>query len=411
MTRPVNRPRGALRHYAGLVSARGGTALRVANERDAGLRLRRMGQAAADRVTQRRRPSRPRMRALTAAPGGRLHWTSTPAPVLPGPAGAIVRPLAVATCDLDPLVALGASPFPLPMHLGHECVAEVIETGGQVTSVTAGQRVVVPFQVSCGHCAACRAGHTGNCRSVPPVSMYGFGVTGGHWGGAYSDRLAVPYADAMLVPLPPGVEPATAASVADNVCDAYRHVGPYLPALLEADPAAGILVVGGVTRRTMISGSVPLYIGLIARALGARSVVLAERRPAVRDQAARLGFEVVLPRELRRRPLAPLVADLSAHPDGHRLALASTAPDGICSSSGTLHRTMRAPGLVMYARNVTFTMSRAHARTLIPPVLDLIATGRLHPELVTSTLDSLDDAPTVLREHFLSGGTKAILTA
>ena len=33
---------------------------------------------------------------------------------------------------------------------------------------------------------------------MPPVAMYGFGVTGGHWGGAYSDLLAVPYADAML---------------------------------------------------------------------------------------------------------------------------------------------------------------------------------------------------------------------
>jgi threonine dehydrogenase-like Zn-dependent dehydrogenase len=72
---------------------------------------------------------------------------------------------------------------------------------------------------------------------------------------------------------------------------------------------------------------------------------------------------------------------------------------------------MRVPGLVMYARNVTFTMSRAHARTLIPPVLDLISAGRLQPELVTTTLDSLDNALSVLREHFLSAGTKAILTA
>jgi alcohol dehydrogenase len=411
MTRPVNRPRGALRHYAGLASVRGATAVRVATERDAGLRLSRLGQAAADRVAQRRHPSRPRMRALTAAPGGRLHWASAPPPVLPGPAGAIVRPLAVATCDLDPLVALGASPFPLPLHLGHECVAEVIETGEQVTAVTAGQRVIVPFQINCGQCPACQAGHTGNCRSVPPVSMYGFGVTGGHWGGAYCDRLAVPYADAMLVPLPAGVEPATVASVADNVCDAYRHVGPYLPALLEADPSAQVLVVGGVARRTMLSGSVPLYTALIARALGARSVVLADRRPAVRSQAEGLGFEVVTPGELRRRPPAPLVADISAHPAGHQLALACTAPDGICSSSGTLHRTVRIPGLVMYARNVTFTMSRAHARTLIPAVLDLVTTGALHPELVTTTLDALDNAPAVLRDHFLSGGTKAILTA
>jgi alcohol dehydrogenase len=38
--------------------------------------------------------------------------------------------------------------------------------------------VVVPFQISCGACARCRAGLTGNCESVPVRSMYGFGALG-----------------------------------------------------------------------------------------------------------------------------------------------------------------------------------------------------------------------------------------
>ena len=41
------------------------------------------------------------------------------------------------------------------------------------------------------------------------------------------EQLAVPYADAMLVALPDGIEPVAAASVADNVCDAHRHVAPH----------------------------------------------------------------------------------------------------------------------------------------------------------------------------------------
>jgi alcohol dehydrogenase len=65
----------------------------------------------------------------------------------------------------------------------------------------------------------------------------------------------------------------------------------------------------------------------------------------------------------------------------------------------------------MYARNVTLHIGRAHARALIPDVLALMAGGRLHPETVTSTLGSLDDAPQVLAEHFRGGGIKAILTA
>src|SRR6266702_185126 len=126
------------------------------------------------------------------------------APPPPGPYGALVRPIAAATCDLDRPLALGATMFPLPLHLGHECVAEVLAVGDQVTGVQTGQRVVVPFQISCGACGPCAAGLTGSCSAVPPISMYGFGLGGGHWGGAFSDQLAVPYADAMLVPLPAG---------------------------------------------------------------------------------------------------------------------------------------------------------------------------------------------------------------
>ena len=132
------------------------------------------------------------MRALVAAPGGRLTWRAVPAPPPPGPLGAIVRPVAVATCDLDRALALGATPFALPLHFGHECVAEVLRVGERVTRVAPGDRVVVPFQISCAACAPCAAGHTSNCASVPPISMYGFGVGGGHWGGACSDELAVP---------------------------------------------------------------------------------------------------------------------------------------------------------------------------------------------------------------------------
>ena len=167
-------------------------------------------------------------------PGGRVDWREAPTPRSPGPDGAIVHPLAVATCDLDRMLALGRTPFPLPLHFGHECVAEVLSVGERVKTVRPGERVVVPFQISCGNGAPCRAGHTGNCASVPPVSMYGFGVGGGHWGGVISDQLAVPYADAMLVRLPEGVDPAAVASVADNVCDGYRHVGPYADLLHQA---------------------------------------------------------------------------------------------------------------------------------------------------------------------------------
>lgn len=404
------RPRGWARHYGGLLAPGSAAAARVAGERAAGLRVRRLTEAAVDGVRQRARPTRPRMRALVAGPGGRLGWSDVAAPASPGPDAAVVRPIAVSTCDLDPLVALGASPFPLPLRIGHECVAEVVAVGERVLGVRPGQRVVVPFQISCGTCVPCRSGRTSNCTSVPPISMYGFGVAGGHWGGAYADRLAVPYADAMLVPLPDGVDPVAAASVADTVCDGYRHVAPHLPQVLAADPDAHVIVVASVSPRTLFSPSSPLYAGLVAKALGARRVVLADSRPHVRDHAERLGLAAVAPRALRHVPPAPLVADVSGSAAGLRAALGSTAPDGICNSAGSLHRTVRIPTLRMFGRNVTLRISRAHVRTLIPGVLDLMADGRLHPETVTTTVAPLDDAPAVLREHYRGGGTKTVLT-
>lgn len=60
---------------------------------------------------------------------GRLEWRDIPAPETPGPDAAVVAPVAVATCDLDRSLALGATPFPLGFTIGHECVAEVLCVG------------------------------------------------------------------------------------------------------------------------------------------------------------------------------------------------------------------------------------------------------------------------------------------
>ncbi len=390
-----------------MLSPGGAEIARLSFERGVGTRLRRLTETAGDRAVRAR--GRPRMRALAAAPGARLHWRDVPAPAPPGPLGAVVHPLAASTCDMDCPVVLGATQILLPLHLGHECVAEVLTVGEQVRTVRPGDRVIVPFQINCGVCGPCRAGNTGNCATVAPLSMYGFGFGTGHWGGTFSDEVAVPYADGMLVALPDGIDPAAAASVADNVCDAYRHIGPHLPGLLERDPDAEVLVMSASNPRTLFTPSCPLFTGMIALALGARRVYFADGRPHVREHAERLGMHTLHPREVRGREF-PLVADVSV--DGLGRALAATAPDGICSSSGGLHRNVRIPLLRMFVRNATLHVGRTHVRALIPSVLELMSAGRLRPELLTSTVSSLDDAPAILREHFLGGtSVKTVLTA
>jgi alcohol dehydrogenase len=405
-----HRPHGWVRHYSSFLSPSALSAVGVLCERDRQQRLRRLTTATLARARDRRGSAQPRMRALQVSPGTRLSWKSTPAPRAPGPNAAVVHPIAIATCDIDCPLALGVSGFALPLHLGHECVAEVVRVGERVNTVKPGDLTIVPFEINCGGCAACLAGHTGNCLAVPPISMYGMGLATGHWGGAYSDELAVPYADAMLVPLPAGIEPATAASLADTVCDAFRHIAPHAPALLERDPEAEILIVGALNERAPDngSGSVGLYAGLIARAYGARNVRLVDAREHLRVHAQLLGLDAIGPRELRGRPPAPLVVDLTVNRLG--VALAHTAPDGVCSSSGTFHRSLRIPAVKMFLRNATLHIGHTHARALIPQVLELMLDGRFQPQTVTTTLASLEDAPAVLREHFLGGGIKTVLT-
>jgi alcohol dehydrogenase len=403
------RPRGWLRHYAGFLTPDTAAATPVLLERDRVQRLRRLGTTVGDRAGQRVRRTRPRMRTLQVAPGARLRWRDVPAPAPPGPDGAVVHPIACSTCDVDCGIALGAGPFPLPLHLGHECVAEVLAVGERVRTVKPGDRVIVPFQINCGACPDCRAGRTGSCTGVPPASMYGMSLVGGLWGGAFADELPVPFADAMLVALPEGIDPVAAASVADNVCDAYRHIAPYLPALLEENSEAEVLILAALHRHTPFGSSTPLYAGLIARAFGARNVSLVDARPAVRAHAERLGLNALTPRELRRRAPAPLVVDATVSDLG--VALSHTAADGICSSLGGFHRSASVPLVRMYVRNATLHIGRTHTRHLIPKVLELMLDDRLHPERVITSVGALDDAPRVLREQFLGGGVKTVLTA
>src|SRR3954452_11435946 len=152
------------------------------------------------------------MRALTYTGAEALEWREVADARIEGDAEAVVRPVAVATCDLDDLIVRGGAPFPAPFVLGHECVAEVIDVGDAVERMRPGDRVVVPLQLSCGTCGACAAGRTGNCESFAIATTYGFGFgpEATRFGGFLSDVVRVPFADAMLVTVPDDLAPEVA---------------------------------------------------------------------------------------------------------------------------------------------------------------------------------------------------------
>jgi threonine dehydrogenase-like Zn-dependent dehydrogenase len=316
---------------------------------------------------------------------GRAQWTDVPEPTLTGDVDALVRPIAVATCDLDTWINAGRFPLPLPYALGHEFVAVVLAVGTEVSTVAPGDVVAVPFQINCGGCTWCRRGLTESCGTVRRGAAYGLGAIGGEeWGGALTDVVRVPFADAMLLPLPSGVSPEAVASL-DNLPDGWRTVGPYLPDL--DDKRA--LIVGGA--------SIGLYAVAVARALDA-DVVYVDDDPRRASIAAGLGASVVGSR-VEKLGRFPVTVNTSASQRRLHLALTSTEPGGVCTDTGIYVEDVALPLWRMYTVGVRFVTARVSARTVLPAVLDLVASGRLDPSIATAMTASFADAPKAWSDH------------
>ena len=272
----------------------------------------------------------------------------------------------------------GDAPLTGPFPFGHEFVADVVAVGDDVCGVTPGDRVIVPFQISCGQCDRCRRGQTGSCRTAGPGASYGLGALGGlEWGGALADLVRVPYADAMLVPLPAGISARSVASMSDNIPDGWRTVGPQLA----ADPGAEVLVVGGDAG----PNSIGLYAAGLAVALGAARVTYLDQDDRRLAIAAALGAQVTDSAPPRKAGAFPITVDASGTPEGLRCALNSTAFDGTCTSPSIYLEDPALPLFSMYSRCCTLHTGRAHVRPAIPRVLGLVAAG-FDPSLVTSAV-------------------------
>ena len=273
------------------------------------------------------------MRQLTFLEPKKLEWEDVAEPTVESPTEAIVQPLAVATCDLDLAIIRGQAPIPGPFAFGHEFIARVVEVGSEVTSVHPGDTVVVPFQITCGECDSCKRGLTSNCTGVEPKrAMYGLGtISGKDWGGAMSDRVRVPFADAMLVPLPAGVDPVAVASMSDNLPDAWRTVGPHL----EANPGGSVLVVGGW------APSIALYAVGIARALGAGEITYVDQDTGRLELATRLGAKAVEGPPPRRLGRHAITVDASGKRPGWPAPCARPSRPGSAPASASTTRRRR----------------------------------------------------------------------
>lgn len=336
------------------------------------------------------------MQALNVTGPRTLVWSEVPDPALPSEHGALVRAVAVATCDFDHLIVAGLVPTGWPTPIGHECVAEVVEVGSAVATVGIGDLVIVPFQISCGVCGACRHGRTSCCEAVPWLSCFGLGDMAGAWGGAMADLLVVPYADAMLVALPEHVDVVDAAAVGCNIVDAYRCVGPQLVAA----PGAEVFVASGAF------SCIALYATAIAIALGSE-VTFLDPSGASAAAAAHLGASVVDDPGDVLSAAYPVTVDASMDPVLLRAALRATSPGGECTvSTMYVDELTPVPLMTMFERCATLRTGQPHARALVPAVLDLLETGRFHPGEINRAVVDWNDAP----EAFAVGFGKTVVT-
>ena len=320
------------------------------------------------------------MQALVYEGSVRYAWQERPEPTLADDGDALVRPLAVTTCDLDGAIATGLlDGMETGYPVGHEVLAEVIDVGDAITAVGPGRRVLVPFQVSCGGCRPCRTGRSAACSTVGSQRFLGLPSGGTRWGGGLADLLRVPWADRLCVPVPDGATEAVAA-VGDNASDGWRTVGPYL-----AEVEGPVLVDG--------FASVGLY--AVAFAVGAGATVhYRDRDEGRRDLARRLGAEVLeQPTTERAERRYELV--VSTPPDEESLlaAMASTASGGRLVTTGLhIRPSTGLPLYEMYLRSIRVVNEAVQAREVVEQVLADAASVDLEQFVTRVAWDDADAA-------------------
>jgi threonine dehydrogenase-like Zn-dependent dehydrogenase len=142
------------------------------------------------------------MKALTWQGKRSVSVENVPDPVIQEPTDAIVRITSTAICGSDLHLYEVLGPY---MHkgdvIGHEPMGIVEEVGSAVTNLKKGDRVVVPFNISCGHCYMCKQGLQSQCETTQVTdkgsgaALLGFSELYGSVPGGQAEFLRVPHAD------------------------------------------------------------------------------------------------------------------------------------------------------------------------------------------------------------------------
>lgn len=236
------------------------------------------------------------MRALVLEEfGGPFIRKEAPVPTI-GPQEALVRVRNVGVCGTDLKIRAGRMGLDvLPLIMGHEIAGEVAEVGPEVPGFAPGDRVLVNFYVTCGHCRFCREGRDTLCQQV---RQHGFSIDGG-----FADYMKTPGVNLCKVPNHVPLEQA--CILGDAVATSYHAVTKR--AQVRPGQTVALVGVGGVGLHALqmarLAGGWTIAIDVnearleLARKLGADAVVNARQEPfheAVKQLTDGEGVDVLL---------------------------------------------------------------------------------------------------------------------
>lgn len=151
------------------------------------------------------------MKAVTWQGKRDVRVEDVPDPRIEEPTDAVIRLTSSGLCGSDLHLYEVLTPFMTPGDiLGHEPMGIVEEVGPDVSGLKPGDRVVVPFQISCGHCFMCSAGLQTQCETTQVTSegmgaaLFGYTRLYGAVPGAQAEYLRVPHADYGPIKVPAG---------------------------------------------------------------------------------------------------------------------------------------------------------------------------------------------------------------
>ena len=210
----------------------------------------------------------PRMRALTWQSKGHVQVKDVPDPTIQEPTDAVVRITSTAICGSDLHLYDVLAPYLTPGDvLGHEFMGIVEDVGSNTGELSVGDRVVVPFNISCGHCWMCTHGLQSQCETTQVTEegkgarLFGYTSLYGAVPGGQAQYARVPQAQYGPIRLPQ-----------DGADERYLYLSDILPTAWQGVeyanlPEGGTLAVMGLGPVGQLATRVGQHVGA-ARVIG-----------------------------------------------------------------------------------------------------------------------------------------------